>query len=256
MDIPNGPKTKFPKLASRCLTPKWFHKLLADHHDDKLDKEAVEFEVPHRLSELQPLFRSDEKFSVLANLLKEKPRLITHPVVWGLIEHLRRVSTDPISREEADGYLANIIQCWIRGMLPGWMLTAPRKKKGRKITWEEIEFRAWLTQEYEGLLKLFRPAPLKMQPNESHDTYRQRLTQLMARVNETWHPPLSVKKRSQGHAKQPSAKSSPSHLRFPSLHKPLAPEKISRWLSDEKLNEIGSSLSYDFLAQCLLGHQH
>src|SRR5215831_6708937 len=141
-----GHDSQLPNLTFRYLTPEWFGKLLAEYQSGKTDIGPIRYEAPHNLREIEPLFNSGGKLHVVARMLKETPRLITHPVVWGLLAALRVAPirsvcpAEPI-REAAESYLTDIIESWVRGMLPGWKLKAPLRKRGRKVSWEEREFR-------------------------------------------------------------------------------------------------------------------
>ena len=81
------------KRPRHGLMPKWFYdKLLDDFEAGKLSLDEPVTAAHHPVvRDVMPLIEADGDFGVLCDMVKTNPRLLTHPVVWGIIEHLQGV---------------------------------------------------------------------------------------------------------------------------------------------------------------------
>lgn len=107
---------------------------------------------PHTAGDVRLLLKTNFSWQVLHDLLIEKPRMIGHPVVAGLVRHLRHRSEDPYTGGEAESVLVHVLGGWLGSVLPGWKLRR-QKLPGRTIDpWTEDSHRGVLEQ-YQLVLK-------------------------------------------------------------------------------------------------------
>lgn len=248
--------------SREAVTPPWLMQLVKDFNTGKLrEKETFHFERPYRTSDLLSFFKSGGDIAHLSDALKKVPDLLAHPVVWGFIQYMRvapRRSINPYAAyaEVAQDYLCRLIGSWVEGMLPGWTLKPPSKKRGRKVSWLEEEFRRGVVQDYEDLLAMFKSEQVKRLPDENDSKYSERLERILERVYSKWQPPRSPTSK-QSKAGQSQRVTRSSSRTIPFFHKPLLRETVQQWVEDEKKNgKIGIELFSDYLAQCLLSHQY
>jgi len=136
----------------------------------------------------------------LAQLLSQKPALIGHPAVYHQITRLLWLPRVPDEGEEGflpdvdycppagtrqaarDSLLA-LVEAWVQGVLgQGWMLKPPKKRAGRKRTFEDISEDSELLSQYEEVLALFRQHSVKQAKAESREQWLTRLREIIQHV--------------------------------------------------------------------------
>ena len=136
----------------------------------------------------------------LAQLLSQNPGLIGHPAVYFQVSRLRWLRRIPDEGE--DGFLPDVDYCppagtrqaardslfalveaWVQGVLgQGWTLRPPKKRSGRKRTFEDISWDSYLLSRYGDVLAQFKQHSVKQAKAESKRQWLDRLCEIIQHV--------------------------------------------------------------------------
>lgn len=233
------------KPARDPLIHPYFFKLASAAKAGKLTKESMAKPVPSHRACIPPEFLpfvTSPTIVVLADLLKECPRLWWHPLVRKQVYHLRYgigadQPDDEQLRRAAFLALRDIVEAWLQGFMgAGWRLRPPKGRPGRKTDAETIGWDFWLLGLYEELGDRL-PKNVRRVAGESDHEWRKRLTDIIRRV---WEE--SEMSKDYPAPDQPSAASAalgPNDveallaMRLPEpVTLPLPDAELSRWVAD------------------------
>ncbi|MCH8039181.1 MAG: hypothetical protein IH977_02405 [Nitrospinae bacterium] len=144
-----------PQSRPDFTAPPWYDQILKEYQE-KLPPPDENFTSSEgfKVGDVGPLLESG-KLDTLCELLKHDPYLLAHPLIWGLVNHFpvaRRQQNSAEAREIIESELHQILECWVKRMLPGYTLKPPPKGRGRRLSAGEEDFRGELFREYRNTL--------------------------------------------------------------------------------------------------------
>ena len=243
-----------PKRPRHWLMPNELYEFIDKCKAGKLPLDEPVIAARHPVvRDVLPLIEADGDFGVLCDMVKANPRLMTHPVVSGIIEHLQgvplRCSSYHTAREEAEGMLHQISTAWVQGILPGYSVKPP-KRRGRKVAPMELDERSDLLDEYERVLQSLRGAELSDLDGESTESSKRRWIRVVRRI---W-------KESGLSEYVYLARSVPSDINSPRVYRtreiPLSDTEIKPWVDTAMSRRQVHETMLDYLAYCLVGHRY
>jgi len=206
----------------------------------------------YRFSDVLDFIKSCYDFRELHKLLRHNPNLIRHPIVWGSLQYVQSVRSgypEEFMEEECEFALNQIVSGWVEGMLPGATLKAPRKKRGRKVPWDERQWRMWLHSEYKELLAALRKNISGLKEGRVKEAWFQYLYQaIVESYREVFNPNFAI---------QMSYMDEPFHP-----HTPPTREIVQQWLNEQYDKDgnpkfvLGGDTFRDFFAYRLLSYEY
>ena len=248
----SSPKKSLPHML---ITPEnWYH-FYSELKKTKfqLKKEAtVSLDRTYRLSEIKPWLESGFDNEQLAQLLKERPALLAHPVVWASIGFLLQEMEEEAAfggmrPEEAEwGGLFGVIKAWGEGLFPGYRLQFSKLRGRPSLPFKQRHQYRSLLALYTCLLEDLQEYKLCQEKGESRQAWENRLVK--KDIPKVW-------------------KDFKSHYltNKPTLIKhykdPLPKERLESWATEimKRCGETGGEKSErtatvrDYLAYCLVG---
>jgi len=177
----SSPKKSLPHIL---ISPENWYSFYAALKQNKfqLKKDAtVSLDRTYRLSEIQPWIESGFDLEKLSQLLKERPALLAHPVVWASIGFLIQAMEEEAAyggmrpEEQEWGGLLEIVKAWGEGLFPGSKLQF-RKGQGRPpLTFQQRHHYRSLLSLYNCLLEDLQKYKLCKKKDESPEAWENRL---------------------------------------------------------------------------------
>ena len=256
---PRKPRRKVQRPASthsrNPLVPARVYEWADAYEEGELPEDArIKPGRRYTVREILPWLTSRGDFTVLCGMIKANPDLLVHPVVWRTVQHLREgilKGSDSVS-EQASVTLLQLIEHWVRGMLPGYSLKSPLKPRGPKVDVGELQWQDRLVKDYEHLLAALRKDKVMRNSRENDEAWHKRLEKVLLKVYNDWIPPAAPTSRRR---KVKPGPSDPLDFVIPDFHKPPTPSEIEAWLNDPNV-ALGIDVYRDYLAYHLLGHQY
>jgi hypothetical protein len=160
-------------------------RLLADFWSGRLPpNEALAVRLRAVPPQLAQLRGRGPNLDALAEALRKHPRLLVHPLVWGQLWQLRQQSLRDPDDEAREAWAAfrQLVEAWLHGFLPGWRLSPPPARRGRRVTWEECQRRFTLCGDYKELLGRLKAHHVRRMPKETDQAWRTRLIGILKRL--------------------------------------------------------------------------
>jgi len=231
------------------------------HHQDRLISPRV-LELAEKMrdghsitnlpTELVTFIESGCNSTKLAEILTVHPSLLAHEVVWDQVGHLWRIQRDPLLHQNDDedieaafDALRTIVEGWMGGILPGWTLKPPAKRRGRKLSQDEQQFHSLLVQDYEDTLAKLKKYKTELLPQETDEAWQMRWIGIVEKI---W--------RESALSKFLSFERVPNTSRLLKDNViPLPKDRARQWVEDA-YRKLEDKLGVrDYLAYCLLGNR-
>ena len=171
-------------LPHILISPENWYSFYADlkQNEFQLKKDAtVSLDRTYRLSEIQPWIESGFDLEKLSQLLKERPALLAHPVVWASIGFLIQAMEEEAAyggmrpEEQEWGGLLDINKAWVEGLSTGYKLQFSKSRGRPPITYQQRRQYRMLLDLYTGLLTDLQKYKLCQKKGELREAWENRL---------------------------------------------------------------------------------